>query len=174
MSGLRKFRAFPVIRLLLGHRRGRLVGHYFFVSALLISCGLAASGLLEIYFRYHESREHLALLQQEAASGAAFKIERFIQEIERTMKAATRSREIVPKGLSGEYKFELEKLLLIAPAITEVVALDEQGAVQVQASRLRTVLPAAVRSRVGVRIRVRVRGRRRGRRVRAGGCASEC
>ena len=139
------FRSLASFRHLRGQRRGRLLGRYFFISALLICGGLATSGLLEIYFRYHESREILAQLQQEVAAGAAFKIERFIQEIERTLKAATRSREIVPKGILPEYRFELEKLLLIAPSITEVVALDARGTIRVQASRLRTVLPEAQR-----------------------------
>ncbi len=128
-----------------GPRRGRLVRHYFFISVILISGGLISSGLVEIYFRYQESRENLALLQQEVASTAAFKIERFVQEIERTMKGATKSREIAPKGLAPEYRFELEKLLLIAPAITEVVAMDTEGNVRLQASRLRTVPPGGKR-----------------------------
>jgi signal transduction histidine kinase len=111
----------------------------------LIGGGLITSGLVEIYFRYQESREQLALLQREIAAGAAFKIERFVQEIHNTLKGATRSREIAPKGLTPEFRFELEKLLLIAPAVTEAVALDENGAIRVQASRLRTVLPDSKR-----------------------------
>jgi len=130
----------PFIRTLRGRRRGRLVRHYFFISVILIGGGLITSGLLEIYFRYKESLEHLSLLQQEVTTGVAFKIERFIQEIQSTMKAATRSREVALKGLSPEYKFELQKLLLIEPAITEAVALDAHGIVNMQASRLRTVL----------------------------------
>ena len=128
------------LRIFRRRRRGRLVRHYFFISVLLIGGGLIASGLLEVYFRYQETRQNLALLQQEITAGAAFKIERFIQEIHNTMKAATRSREIAPKGLTPEYRFELEKLLLIEPAITEAVALGEHGTIRVQASRLRTVL----------------------------------
>jgi signal transduction histidine kinase len=123
--------------------RGRLVRDYFWISVLLIGGGLTASGLVEIYFRYQESREQLSLYQKEVAAGAAFKIERFVQEIHNTLKGATRSREIAPKGLTPEFRFELEKLLLIAPALTEAIALDENGAIRVQASRLRTVLPEA-------------------------------
>jgi signal transduction histidine kinase len=126
-----------------GRPRGRLVRDYFFISVLLIGGGLITSGLVEIYYRYEESREQLALVQHEIASGAAFKIERFVQEIHNTLKGATRSREIAPKGLTVEFRFELEKLLLIAPAVTEAIALDEKGAIRVQASRLRTVLPDA-------------------------------
>ena len=114
---------------------------YFLISVLLVGGGLTASGLIEIYFRYQESQQHLAHLQREIAAGAAVKIERFVQEIHNTLKGATRSREIAPKGLTTEFRFELEKLLLIAPAITEALALNQSGAIQVQASRLRTVLP---------------------------------
>jgi signal transduction histidine kinase len=126
-----------------GRPRGRLVRDYFFISVLLIGGGLITSGLVEIYYRYEESREQLALVQHEIAAGAAFKIERFVQEIHNTLKGATRSREIAPKGLTLEFRFELEKLLLIAPAVTEALALDEKGTIRVQASRLRTVLPDA-------------------------------
>jgi len=140
-SKVQNFRGLHPRQFFGGRRRGRLVRHYFLISVILIGSGLITSGLLEIYFRYQESRDNLSLLQEEVAAGAAFKIERFLQEIEATMKAATRSREIAPKGLTPEYKFELEKLLLIAPAITEAVALDANGAVRVQASRLRTILP---------------------------------
>jgi signal transduction histidine kinase len=118
-----------------------LVRDYFFISVLLIGGGLITSGLVEIYYRYEESRAQLALVQREIATGAAFKIERFVQEIHNTLKGATRSREIAPKGLTLEFRFELEKLLLIAPAVTEAVALDDKGGIRVQASRLRTVLP---------------------------------
>ncbi|HEX9455807.1 MAG TPA: ATP-binding protein [Candidatus Binatia bacterium] len=136
-----KFRDLPLIRNFGGRRRGRLMRDYFLISVLLVGGGLVASGMIEIYFRYQESQQHLAELQREVAAGAAVKIERFVQEIHNTLKGATRSREIAPKGLTPDFRFELEKLLLIAPAVTEAVALDREGAIQVQASRLRTVLP---------------------------------
>jgi signal transduction histidine kinase len=126
-------------------RGGRLVRRYFFVSVLLVGGGLITSGLLEIYFRYRETRENLGQLQNEVTAAAAFKIERFVQEIHNTLKAATRGREIAHQGLTQDYKAELEKLLLIAPAITEAVALGENGKVVVQASRLRAILPDATK-----------------------------
>jgi signal transduction histidine kinase len=135
------FSELPLIRIFSGHRRGRLVRDYFLISILLVGGGLTLSGMVEIYYRYQESREQLALLQKEIASGAASKIEAFVQEIHNILRGATKSREIAPRGLTPEFRFELEKLLLIAPAITEAIALNENGAIQVQASRLRTVLP---------------------------------
>jgi signal transduction histidine kinase/methyl-accepting chemotaxis protein len=126
-----------------GKRRGRLVRDYFLISVVLIGGGLITSGLVEIYYRYHENRDQLGLLQKEIATGAAFKIEQFVQEIHNILKGATKSRDIAPKGLTADFRFELEKLLLIAPAVTEAIALNQNGVIQVQASRLRTVLPDA-------------------------------
>jgi signal transduction histidine kinase/HAMP domain-containing protein len=136
-------RKLPFLRNLGAPRRGRLVRDYFLISVVLIGGGLITSGLVEIYYRYHENRDQLGQLQKEIAAGAAFKIEHFVQEIHNVLKGATKSRDIAPKGLTPEFRFELEKLLLIAPAVTEAIALNENGIIQVQASRLRTVLPDA-------------------------------
>ncbi|HXG50350.1 MAG TPA: ATP-binding protein [candidate division Zixibacteria bacterium] len=116
---------------------------YFLLSVVLISGGLITSGVVEIYFRYQETKVHLSLLQQEITASAAFKIERFVQEIHNILKAATRSREIAQGGLTVGYRLELERLLLIAPAVTEAVAWGEDGRVRAQASRLRAILPGA-------------------------------
>ena len=86
---------------------GRLLRHYFLISVILVAGGLVASGLLEIFFRYRESKEHLALLQQEAAAVAALKIERFIQDIETAMKAVAKGQGVAP-----DFKFELKRLFL--------------------------------------------------------------
>jgi signal transduction histidine kinase len=116
-------------------RRGRLVRHYFLISLLLIAGGLISSAIVEIYFRYRESQEHIALLQKEGAAVAAVKIERFVQDITTAIKASTKSREVMEGRVSPEYKFELKRLLYLAPAITEAVALDISGVKQAQVSR---------------------------------------
>jgi len=123
----------------LRRRRGRLVRQYFFIFITLIGGGMIASGLLEIYFRYYESQEQIALVQAEVATGAALKIAQFILEIEGHMKTATLSRDIANRGFSPAYKFELMKLLYTVPAITEVRALDHNGAVRAYLSRFKTV-----------------------------------
>ena len=141
-------------------KRGRLVRHYFFISVLLIGGVLLSSGALEIYFRYRETRENLSLLQHEITAAAAFKIERYIQEIHGMIKAATRSREIAYQGLVPEFKLELEKLLLISPAVTEALALGADGALRAQASRLRAILPEGKKEfDVGLAFKEAKRGR---------------
>ena len=134
---MQPFLKWPATRTLRGRSRGRLVRHYFYISLILISGGLITSGILEVYFHYQESREQLALLQQEVASGAAFKIEQFINEIEAAMEATSKSREIAENGLTQGYRFELKRLLFLEPAITEAVALDTQNIARVRVSRLR-------------------------------------
>lgn len=117
--------------------RSRLVRQYFFVFLLLIGGGLIVSGVLEVYFGYRESREQIAVVQGEIAGGAALKIAQFILTIESQMKAATISSVVARKGIGPDYQFELPKLLSIAPAITEVLAIDAVGRPHAYMSRFR-------------------------------------
>ena len=100
--------AIPTAR---GHRRGRLLRHYFLFSALLIAGGLIASGVLETYFHYRERMEQLAFQQREAANVAALKIQTFIHDIETAMKAATKYQNPGGHETRADYEFELKKLL---------------------------------------------------------------
>src|SRR6185295_15517968 len=129
------------IRVFHSRKRERLVRNYFFVAVILIAGGLISAGLLEIYFRYVEGLEQVGSTQQDAATAAALRIERFIQDVATTMKAATKSADLSSPRISKEYEFELKRLLFLAPAITEAVALDSRGIVQAQASRFRAVSP---------------------------------
>jgi len=122
--------------------RGRLVRHYFVVFLLLIGGGLITSGLLELYFAYRQTREEIAVLQGEIASRASLRIAQFILTIESQMKAATVSNVLARDGIGAAYQFELAKLLSIAPAITEIVAIDASGRPRVYLSRFR-VFPRA-------------------------------
>jgi signal transduction histidine kinase len=124
-----------IARLFRRRRRGRLVRHYFLISSLLIAGGLISSAALEIYFRYRESQEQIARLESETAAVAALKIERFIQDIVSAIRSSTKSREVMQGRVSPEYRFELKRLLYLAPAITEAVALDIDGVKQAHVSR---------------------------------------
>jgi signal transduction histidine kinase len=137
-------KAFHLLRLGRGRRQGRLVRHYFLVWVIVISMGLITSGLLEMYFRHRESLAYFGLVQQEVAAAAAFKIEQFVHEVERSMRAATRTREIVRDGLSPDYKWELRRLLANVRSITEVIAFDLKGVQRAGAWRLRPLLPADI------------------------------
>jgi len=142
---IQKALKWPAIQIFRGRRRGRLVRHYFLTSVVLIAGGLITSGLLEIYFRYQESQEQLAFLQEQAATVAALKIERFIHDVETAMKAATKYQDIARKGISPEYEFELKRLLYLASAISEAAVIDADGIKQAQMSRARAVSSDATR-----------------------------
>jgi signal transduction histidine kinase len=122
------------IKIALGAGR-TLLRHYFLISVLLIAGGLIVSGLLEIYFRVHENREQLALLQKEAATVAAVKIEKFIQDVETSMRSAAKGLDI-GRQTSSDYRFELKRLLFLAPAITEAVIISVDGIQRARQLRL--------------------------------------
>lgn len=117
----------------------RLVRRTFIIALALVSSGLLASGAVELHFRHREIVAGMWMLQREMAESAAFKIQQFIEEIERTMRASTQTPGIVGTGLTEAYEVELFKLLKVAPAITAIVALDADGQEQFKVSRLEMV-----------------------------------
>jgi signal transduction histidine kinase len=118
---------------------GRLLHRTFLIAFLLVSGGLLTSGVVELFFRYRESVEAIGVLQREMAQGAAFKIEQFVQDIEKTLRATTQTPEIVTDGLTDAYRFQLIKLLRVAPAITTATALDANGRERLKVSRVQMV-----------------------------------
>jgi signal transduction histidine kinase len=120
---------------------GRLLRRTFLIAFLLVSGGLITSGAVELFFRYRESVEAIGELQQEMAQGAAFKIQQFVQDIEKTLRAATQTPEIVTGGLTEPYRFQLIKLLRVAPAITTATAIDADGHEKLKVSRVQMVRP---------------------------------
>ena len=112
-----------------------------------MSSGLLAGGAIELYLRYRESVESIWVLQREMAQGAAFKIEQFMQEIERTMRASTQTPDIVSSGLTEAYEFELIKLLKVAPAIIAAAALDANGRERFKVSRVEMFRPEDLKDR---------------------------
>ena len=124
-----------------GRRRGRLVRNYFFIFVTLIGGGMILSGLTEIYFRSYETREHIGVLQGETANAALAKIAQYILTIEGQMRSTSLSQQIAERGFAQANKFELMKLLYVAPAITEAAAIDRDGAPRLHVSRFRAILP---------------------------------
>ncbi len=142
-----------------GNRRsGRLIRRTFVIALLLVSGGLITSGALELFFRFRESVEVIGALQQEMAQGAAFKIQQFVQDIEKTMRASTQAQGIVTAGLTEAYRFELIKLLKVSPAITEATALDPDGREQLKVSRVRMLLSEDLRDRASAEAFAGARG----------------
>ena len=106
---------------------GGLLRRTFMIALVMISGGLLTSGALELYFRHQESLNAIGLLQQEMAEGAAFRIQLFMRDIEKVMRAATQTRENVHEGMTSKFRFSLLQLMKVSPAITTVTVTDPKG-----------------------------------------------
>jgi signal transduction histidine kinase len=116
-------------------RRRRLFWKYVIFFSLLVTVALLASGLIEIYFSYQESKVVLSALQREKAQAAAVRIENFITEIERQMGWVTQPRAVAAAPLE-QRRFDFYRLQRQVPAITEISYIDPTGREQVRVSRL--------------------------------------
>jgi signal transduction histidine kinase len=120
--------------------RAGLVRRYFMISLVLISGGLLTSGLVQIYYSYNETLQQLALLQQEKADSAAFRIEQFFSSIEQGLKTAAKNRNLAVKGIAPEFRFELSRLLSVLLPLMDLVAISVDDREAVQVSRFHPVL----------------------------------
>jgi two-component system, NtrC family, sensor kinase len=122
-----------------GGGSGRLLRRTFLIAFLLVSGGLLTSGAVELFFRYRESVESIGALQREMAQGVAFKIQQFVQDIEKTLRASTQTPEMITGGLTDAYRFQLIKLLRVAPAVTTATVMDINGHELFKVSRVQMV-----------------------------------
>ena len=118
---------------------GRLVRRTFIIALVSLTSGLIVGGAIELVFRYQENVNNIWELQTEMAKGAAFKIQQFMQGIEKTMRASSRTQAIVDSGLTKDFEVELIKLSKAEPAITAVSALDSEGQELFKLSRVQLI-----------------------------------
>ena len=113
--------------------RGRLFRKYALLFAGIVSTALVANGLVEIWFSYRDQTALLIRVQREQAKAAADKIGQFIKEIEGqlawTTQLAWSSENIELRRL------EALRLFRQAPAISELMHLDQAGREQLTVSR---------------------------------------
>jgi Cache domain len=128
-------------------KAGGLLRRTFIIALVLVSGGLITSSAIELFFRYRESVEGIWSLQREVARGVAFETQQFVRDIEHTLWAATQTPDIVAAGLTEAYRFQLDKLLKVAPAITTAVALDATGRERLKVSRRQIVQPEDLEDR---------------------------
>ncbi len=114
--------------------RGRLFRKYAGYFVALVCAALLTSGASALYFAYQESRAGLLALQREKAAAAAYRIERFISEIEHQV-GWTYLPQGAPTSSPEQLRFEYLKLLRQVPAITEATRVDENGREQLRVSR---------------------------------------
>lgn len=129
--------------------RARLFRKYAVLFGALVSAVLIASGLVETYFSYQESRSALLRIQREKAVAAAAVIERFVKEVEAqigwTMHAA-----FAPRAEAlAQRRIDYFRLLRQAPPITEIAYLDGAGREQILVSRLAMDVIGSGKDRAG-------------------------
>jgi len=133
--------------------RGRLFWKYLVFLLVLVGGVLVASSLIELYFSYAQAQRALVEVAREKAQGAAARIERFVVEIEREVRATThaeaddpavappggvvgRYREALAAALAEQRELAFLRLLRTERAITEIRHLDIGGKEQLRVSRV--------------------------------------
>ena len=116
--------------------QGRLFRKYALVLTGLLSIALLVSGLIGVYFSYHDTRALVEELQSEKALAAATRIEHFVKTAEIQLRSAL---PMAPADLtlSDESQYlELLKLLRLAPVIANAAWINDAGRERVRVSRI--------------------------------------
>jgi signal transduction histidine kinase len=116
--------------------RAGLFFKYFAFIVLLVSVGLVASGAINLYFSYQETRASLVSLQREKAVTVAVRIEQFVRDIESQLGWTTLPMVSPGQSAMETRRLDFLKLLRQTPAVTEVSHIDERGREQLKVSRL--------------------------------------
>lgn len=116
--------------------RRTLFQKYATYFAGLVTVALLASGLVGLYFAYHDYRVLIEELQREKARAVALRIEQFARLIEAQLRASLLLREAGASEDLNELHLELIRLLRQAPAVIDVAWVDGSGVQQVKVSRI--------------------------------------
>jgi class 3 adenylate cyclase len=117
-------------------RRSRLFRKYALLISMLVSGVLIVSGVVEIYFSYHETKWALLRIQREKAVAAAAAIDRFVKEVEAQMGWTMHASFLAPKEALTQRRSDFLRLLRQVPEITEIAYVDGSGREQLLVSRL--------------------------------------
>jgi signal transduction histidine kinase len=122
-------------------RRSRIVRRYFFIFASLVGGSLVLSMLVEMGFRFQETRQNLEVVHRQMAELAALQIRNYIEEVAQAVRLAAQPRNLIAGRVTDDYVSELRSLLKNVPAIRDVVAIGLDGHEQLRLSRIGPSLP---------------------------------
>ena len=125
-------------------RRGGIVRRYFLIFATLVGGALVASVLLEMVFRFQETRQNLAAAHSQMAELAGLRIQHYIESVAQAIRFAqpedfNKARDRV----TNDYILNLRLLLKHVPAIRDVVVIGLDGREQLRVSRIGPSVPDA-------------------------------
>jgi signal transduction histidine kinase len=118
---------------MMGARR-RLARKYVVALVALVTGALLASGVVQLYASYNESKAALVALQGEKARAAASRIETFVKEIERQLGWTT--HPVASPAALDQRRQDSYRLQRQVQPITELSHLDSMGREQLRISRL--------------------------------------
>jgi signal transduction histidine kinase len=119
-----------------GNFHGRLFRKYTVYLAGLLSVALLASGVIDLYFSYRDTRSLVDELAREKARSASTRIEQFMRNIESQLRGAL-ALSRASGGANPEYRYlELLRLLRLCPAVLEATWVDSAGYERARVSRV--------------------------------------
>lgn len=125
-------------------RRGRIVRRYFLIFTTLVVGAFATSVLLEMAFRFQETRRNLAVVHGQMARLAGLRIQSYIDSVVQAIRS-TQPRSLNPERnrVTDDYILDLRLLLKNVPAIRDVVVIGLDGREQLHVSRIGPSVPDA-------------------------------
>jgi len=124
-------------------RRGSIVRRYFLIFATLVGGSLIASVVVELGFRFVETRQELAAVHQQMAELAAVQIQNYVEDIAQALRLAAAPRQLDDGRLTKDYAFNLRNLIKNQPSIRDAFAVGLDGREQLRASRIGPSVPNA-------------------------------
>jgi hypothetical protein len=88
-------------------RRVRIVRRYFPVFATLVGASLIAGILLEMGFRFRETRQNLELAHRQMAELAALRIRNYIEDVAQAVSLAAQPRNVAQGRVADNYIADL-------------------------------------------------------------------
>src|ERR1043166_2473497 len=83
-------------------RRGRIVRRYFLIFATLVGGALVASLILEMGFRFKETRQNLEVVHRQMAELAALQIRNYVEDLAQAIRLAGRPRRVTGGRVTGD------------------------------------------------------------------------
>ena len=124
-------------------RRGRIVRRYFLIFATLVGGALVASVVLEMGFRFAETRRNLETVHRQMAELAAVRIRNTIEDVAQALRLAAQPHRMEDGQLPDEYLAELRNLLSNVPSIRDAFAVGLDGRERFRSSRIGPTVPDA-------------------------------
>ena len=124
-------------------KRGGIVRRYFLIFATLVGGCLVASVLVELGFRFAETRQNLDTVHRQMAELAAVRIENYVDDIVHALRVAATPRQLDEHRLTNDYVFNLRTLIKNVPSIRNAFAVGLDGREQLRISRIAPSVPNA-------------------------------